>query len=52
MFAKKKEDYEQIEADYLMTSCPACQMKIRAEMGDRFTVVHPIEILANRLGKE
>ena len=52
MFAQKKEEYGQIEADYLMTSCPACQMKIRAEMGDRFTVVHPIEILANRLGKE
>jgi glycolate oxidase iron-sulfur subunit len=49
MFKKKKSDYECVEADYLMTSCPACQMKIRSEMKDKFKVVHPIEILADRL---
>ncbi len=49
MFQKKKDAYKKIEADYLMTSCPACQMKIRTEMGDTFRVVHPIEILAERL---
>jgi len=49
MFAKKKEAYNAIEADYIMSSCPACQMKIRAEMKDKFKVVHPIEILAARL---
>lgn len=50
MFEKKKEEYLSTDAEYLMTSCPACQMKIRAEMGSRFKVVHPIEILAERLG--
>ncbi len=49
MFQKKREEYLTINADYLMTSCPACQMKIRAEMGDKFKVVHPVEILAERL---
>ncbi|UCD16613.1 MAG: FAD-binding oxidoreductase [Candidatus Zixiibacteriota bacterium] len=49
MFRKKKDAYAGIDAQYLMTSCPACQMKIRAELGQAFTVVHPIEILANRL---
>ncbi|MCX6826481.1 MAG: heterodisulfide reductase-related iron-sulfur binding cluster [candidate division Zixibacteria bacterium] len=49
MFAAKKEDYSGINAEYLMTSCPACQMKIRAEMGTKFKVVHPVEILARRL---
>ncbi|SYZ74109.1 putative FAD/FMN-containing dehydrogenase, glycolate oxidase, fused subunits GlcD and GlcF [Candidatus Zixiibacteriota bacterium] len=49
MFSKKKEDYAGIEAEYLATSCPACQMKIRAEMGNKFNVVHPVEILAERL---
>jgi glycolate oxidase iron-sulfur subunit len=49
MFEKKKEDYNRIEADYIMTSCPACQMKIRAEMGGNFRVVHPVEILAERM---
>jgi FAD/FMN-containing dehydrogenase/Fe-S oxidoreductase len=51
MFKKKKDDYNEIDAEYLMTSCPACQMKIRAEMKDKFRVVHPIEILADRLKK-
>ena len=50
MFEKKKEEYLSIDAEYLMTSCPACQMKIRTETGSRFKVVHPIEILAERLG--
>ena len=52
MFQKKKEAYEQIEADYLITSCPSCQMKIRAETDHRFAVVHPIRILAERLSKK
>ena len=46
IFEKKTHAYEDIEADYLMTSCPACQMKIRSELNGRFKVVHPIEILA------
>jgi len=49
MFRKKKDECLGIEADYLMTSCPACQMKIRAEMKDKFKIVHPVEILAERL---
>ncbi len=49
MFSRKKDDYTEIDAEYLATSCPACQMKIRAEMGNKFKVVHPIEILAARL---
>ena len=49
MFAKKKKDYENIVADYIMTSCPACQMKIRAEVGGNFKVVHPVEILADMI---
>ena len=49
IFEKKKEVYSSIKADYLMTSCPSCQMKIRSEMGDDLRVVHPIEILAERL---
>jgi len=49
MFRKKKDDYNNIEADYIMTSCPACQMKIRAEMDGNFKVVHPVEILADML---
>lgn len=51
MFQKKKEEYASIPAEYLMTSCPACQMKVRAEMGNKFKVVHPVEILAERLVK-
>ncbi len=50
IFSTKKKDYLELEAEYLMTSCPSCQMKIRSEMGDKFKVVHPIEILAARLG--
>ncbi len=49
MFAKKKKVYEKIEAEYLMTSCPACQMKVRAEMKGNFKVVHPVQIVADRL---
>ena len=49
MFRKKKEDYKAIEADYIMTSCPACQMKIRAETDGNFRVVHPVEILAEMI---
>jgi len=51
MFADKRKAYEKIDADYLMTSCPSCQMKIRAETNGRFRVVHPVEILAARLNK-
>ncbi len=51
IFEKKKENYNNIDAEYLMSSCPSCQMKIRAEMGDKFKVVHPIEILAAGLDK-
>ncbi len=49
IFEKKKKNYDNIDAEYLITSCPSCQMKIRAEMEDKFDVVHPIEILAARL---
>ncbi|MBN2226498.1 MAG: FAD-binding protein [candidate division Zixibacteria bacterium] len=51
MFRKKRDAYKRIEADYLMTSCPSCQMKISAETEHRFAVVHPIHILAERLAK-
>ncbi len=47
IFEKKKAAYDAIEAEYLMTSCPSCQMKIRSELKGRFRVVHPIEILAD-----
>ncbi len=49
MFLKKKKVYENIEAEYLMTSCPACQMKVRAETGGNFKVVHPVQIIAERM---
>jgi len=49
MFKKKKDDYNRIKADYIMTSCPACQMKIYAELGGNTRVVHPVQILADRL---
>jgi len=49
MFKMKKEDYEGIKADYIMTSCPACQMKIRAETDGNFKVIHPVEILADMI---
>jgi len=49
MFLKKKKVYEKIEAGYLMTSCPACQMKVRAEMKGNFRVVHPVQIIAERM---
>jgi FAD/FMN-containing dehydrogenase/Fe-S oxidoreductase len=52
MFLPKRQAYSQINAGYLMTSCPACQMKIRAEMGEKFKVTHPIEILAELLDKK
>ncbi len=45
MFRKKKEEYYEIGAKYIMTSCPACKMKIQAEMGGNFKVAHPVEIL-------
>ncbi len=49
MFAAKKTVYEKINADYLMTSCPACQMKVRAEIKGNTRVVHPVEIIAERI---
>nr|MBN2278897.1 FAD-binding oxidoreductase [candidate division Zixibacteria bacterium] len=49
MFRKKKDDYERLQADYIMTSCPSCQMKIRAELDGNSRVVHPVQILADRL---
>lgn len=49
MFMKKKEDYQKTGADHIVTSCPACQMKIRAEMGGNFRVIHPVEILAEMI---
>lgn len=49
MFKKKRYDYNETGAEYIMTSCPACKMKIHAEMGEEFKVVHPVEILAERL---
>jgi len=52
MFKKKKDAYAQVDADYLMTSCPACQMKIRAETNGQYTIVHPIQILAERLSNK
>ncbi|UCD18002.1 MAG: 4Fe-4S dicluster domain-containing protein, partial [Candidatus Zixiibacteriota bacterium] len=50
MFQKKKDEYKKIDADYILTSCPACQMKIRAEMGGNFKIMHPVELLAELLG--
>ncbi len=52
IFEKKKNSYNNINAEYLISSCPSCQMKIRAEMGDKFKVVHPIEIIATRINKD
>ncbi|MEW5923635.1 MAG: FAD-binding and (Fe-S)-binding domain-containing protein [Candidatus Zixiibacteriota bacterium] len=49
MFEKKKEDYQKTGADHIVTSCPACQMKIRAEMGGNIRVIHPVEILAEMI---
>ncbi|PKK84937.1 MAG: hypothetical protein CVT49_01930 [candidate division Zixibacteria bacterium HGW-Zixibacteria-1] len=49
MFRKKKDEYQKIGADFIMTSCPACQMKIRAEMDGNIRVVHPVEILAEMI---
>jgi len=49
MFSKKKNDYKSLGATTIMTSCPACKMKIKAEMGGNYNVVHPVEILAERL---
>jgi glycolate oxidase iron-sulfur subunit len=49
MFAKKKKDYLNIDANIIMTSCPACRMKIDAEMEGKYRVVHPVEILAERI---
>jgi FAD/FMN-containing dehydrogenase/Fe-S oxidoreductase len=51
MFAKKKKDYLNIDANIIMTSCPACRMKIDAEMEGKYRVVHPVEILAERIKK-
>jgi len=52
MFEKKKEDYLNIKADIIMASCPACRMKIDAELGSKFKVVHPVEILARRINNK
>jgi Fe-S oxidoreductase/FAD/FMN-containing dehydrogenase len=49
MFAKKRDDYYRLGAEYIMSSCPACRMKIEAELGGNFKVVHPVEILAKRV---
>jgi FAD/FMN-containing dehydrogenase/Fe-S oxidoreductase len=46
MFKKKKDEYAKINADYIVTSCPACRMKIQSELKKNVKVVHPVEILA------
>ncbi|MFH2036887.1 MAG: FAD-binding and (Fe-S)-binding domain-containing protein [Candidatus Zixiibacteriota bacterium] len=45
IFARKREEYYNIGAKYIMTSCPSCRMKIQAEMGGNFQAVHPVELL-------
>lgn len=51
IFEKKKEDFQNSGAEYIITSCPACRMKIEAEMNGAFKVVHPVEILSERIKK-
>ncbi len=45
MFDKKREEYFQMGVEYILTSCPACKMKIKAELGGNFKVLHPVEFL-------
>lgn len=52
MFAKKRDEYYRLGAEYIMSSCPACRMKIEAELGGNFKAVHPVEILALRINYE
>ncbi|MDD4051744.1 MAG: FAD-binding and (Fe-S)-binding domain-containing protein [candidate division Zixibacteria bacterium] len=47
MFAGKKEEYRKLGADVIVSSCPSCISKIKAEMGDGVRVCHPMEIVAD-----
>ena len=49
IFEKKREDFQNTGAEYIITSCPACRMKIEAEMNGAFKVVHPVEILLEKM---
>ncbi|MEE9441228.1 MAG: FAD-linked oxidase C-terminal domain-containing protein [candidate division Zixibacteria bacterium] len=46
IFRRKREEYIEIGADYIVSSCPSCISKIKKEMGPGFHVCHPIEIIS------
>jgi FAD/FMN-containing dehydrogenase/Fe-S oxidoreductase len=47
VFAPKKAEYEEMGAEVIVSSCPACISKIAKEMGDGVRVCHPLEIIAD-----
>jgi len=47
IFAAKRQEYQAMNADVIVSSCPSCISKIKAEMGDLVRVCHPIEIIAD-----
>jgi FAD/FMN-containing dehydrogenase/Fe-S oxidoreductase len=47
MFAAKKEEYESLNPDVIVSSCPSCISKVRKEMDNGVRVCHPVEIIAD-----
>lgn len=47
IFSRKREEYRDIGAEYIVSSCPSCIAKIKKEMGSGFHVCHPIEIISD-----
>jgi FAD/FMN-containing dehydrogenase/Fe-S oxidoreductase len=47
MFAAKKAEYRQLQAEVIVSSCPSCIAKIKAEMGSGVRVCHPVEVIAD-----
>lgn len=49
IFAPKKKEYEELGAEVIVSSCPACLSQIKKEMGPTIRVCHPVELIADLL---
>jgi Fe-S oxidoreductase len=52
MFDAKREEYQRLDPDVIVSSCPSCLAKIRKEMGGSVRVCHPIELIAELMTRE
>jgi len=49
IFAPKKKEYEELGAEVIVSSCPACLSQLKKEMGPKIRACHPIELIADLL---